>query len=240
MKKKEFIAQDLLSKIYQQSALPEEQRSNKLPPERQLAEEYGASRFTIRKALEKLVDIGAVRVVQGSGIFINPGISNNPLVYNSITEKKFAQISFRMLNLHKRRPDKEERQIFGLTAEDFIWTFCRLRAVNQHNVQIEQARMPFSLFTDLNQKVIENSIQQYVLGKGCQISHSLTHYDAVTVNKAQAELLGCKKGAPAMHILNRGILRDGRVYAFSDIIDIDYSCTYIIPFNQDNLAFRQT
>lgn len=240
MKKKEFIAQDLLSKIYQRSALPEDQRPTKLPPERQLAEEYGASRFTIRKALEKLVDIGAVRVVQGSGIFINPGISNNPLVYNSITEKKFAEISFRMLNLHKRRPDKEEQQIFGLKAEDFIWAFTRLRAVNQHNVQIEQARMPFSLFTDLNQKVIESSIQQYVLGKGCQISHSLTHYDAVIVNKAQAELLGCKKGAPAMHILNRGILRDGRVYAFSDIIDIDYSCTYVIPFNQDNLAFRQT
>ncbi len=37
MKKSEFIAQDLLSKIYQNSgSVPE-----KLPPERQLAEEYG-------------------------------------------------------------------------------------------------------------------------------------------------------------------------------------------------------
>lgn len=240
MKKKEFIAQDLLSKIYQHSALPEAQRPQKLPPERQLAQEYAASRFTVRKALEKLVDIGAVRIVQGSGIYINAGISRNPLVYNSITEKKFAQISFRMLNLHKRRPDQEEQQIFGLTSEDFIWAFCRLRAVNQRLVQIEQGKMPFRDFTDLNQKVIESSIQQYVLAKGYRISHSLTHYDAVNVTKAQAELLGCKKGVAAMHILNRGMLHDGRVYAFSDIIDIDYSCTYVIPFNQDNLAFRQT
>ncbi|MFP9228768.1 hypothetical protein A0E43_09435 [Pectobacterium cacticida] len=59
MKKKDFIAQDLLSKIYQHTdPLPE-----KLPPERQLAEEYGVSRFTIRQALEKLASIGAIHMV---------------------------------------------------------------------------------------------------------------------------------------------------------------------------------
>mgnify|MGYP004710852941 FL=1 len=236
MKKSEFIAQDLLSKIYQNSgSLPE-----KLLPERQLAEEYGVSRFTVRKALEKLVSIGAVHIVQGSGIYINPGVSSNPLVYNSITEKKFAEISFKMLELHKRRPDKEEQQVFDLSEDDFIWAFTRLRQVSQRNVQIEYSRMPAREFGDLNQKTIEHSIQQYVLGKGYAISHSLTRYQAVTVNKTQAECLGCKKGLPAMHITNRGILQGGKVYAFSDIIDIDYSCTYVIPFNHDNLAFRQT
>jgi hypothetical protein len=30
------------------------------------------------------------------------------------------------------------------------------------------------------------------------------------------------------------------VYEISDIIDINYSCTYIIPHNRDNLAFRQS
>lgn len=236
MKKSEFIAQDLLSKIYQHSgSLPE-----KLPPERQLAEEYGVSRFTVRKALEKLVSIGAVHIVQGSGIYINPGVSSNPLVYNSITEKKFAEISFKMLELHKRRPDKEEQQVFDLTADDFIWAFTRLRRISQRNVQIEYSRMPASEFGDLNQKTIEHSIQQYVLSKGYAITHSLTRYQAVTVSKEQAHILGCKKGIAAMHITNRGILQGGKVYAFSDIIDIDYSCTYVIPFNQDNLAFRQT
>lgn len=59
MKKSEFIAQDLLSKIYQhRGALPE-----KLPPERQLAGEYEVSRFTVRKVLEKRVSIGAMWIV---------------------------------------------------------------------------------------------------------------------------------------------------------------------------------
>ncbi|PWC19730.1 GntR family transcriptional regulator [Brenneria corticis] len=236
MKKKDFIAQDLLSKIYQHAdPLPE-----KLPPERLLAEEYGVSRFTIRKALEKLASIGAIHMVQGAGNFINPGVRGNPLVYNSITEKKFNQISFRLISLHKRRPNREEQQVFAITADVFIWEFCRLRYVENRKVQIEISKMPASYFPDINQKVIESSIQQYVLDKGYAISHSLTHYQAVTVNKAQAELLGCKKGIAAMHILNRGILQGGRVYESSDIIDINYACTYVIPFNQDNLKFRQS
>ncbi|MGP3590176.1 GntR family transcriptional regulator [Vagococcus sp. WN89Y] len=235
MKKKEFVTQDLLSKIYQFDA----QQPRKLPPERQLAQEYGVSRFTVRQAVEKLARIGVVRIVQGSGIWINEQARNNPLVYNSITEKRFDQIRFRMISLHKKRPDRDEQQIFGLSEEGFIWQFCRLRFVDEQPVQIEVSRMPVDGFADLNQGVIESSIQQYVLSKGYRISHLLTTYRAVSVSREQAALLGCKRGSPAMHISNRGILDGGQVYEVSDIIDINYSCTYVIPHNRDNLAFRQ-
>ncbi|VYT83623.1 GntR family transcriptional regulator [Metakosakonia massiliensis] len=235
MKKKEFVTQDLLSKIYQDNA----SGPRKLPPERQLAQEYGVSRFTIRQAVEKLASIGVVRIVQGSGIWINEQARNNPLVYNSITEKRFDQIRFRMISLHKKRPDRDEQQIFGLTDESFIWQFCRLRFVDEEAVQIEISRMPAADFPDLNQQVIESSLQQYVLSKGYHISHMLTTYRAVSVSREQAALLGCKKGSPAMHISNRGILQGGQVYEISDIIDINYTCTYVIPYNRENLAFRK-
>jgi DNA-binding GntR family transcriptional regulator len=180
-----------------------------------------------------------VRIVQGSGIWINEQARNNPLVYNSITEKRFDQIRFRLISLHKKRPDRDEQQIFGLTDESFIWQFCRLRFVDEEAVQIEISRMPAADFADLNQQIIESSLQQYVLGKGYQISHMLTTYRAVNVSREQAALLGCKKGSPAMHISNRGILDGGRVYEISDIIDINYTCTYVIPHNRENLAFRK-
>lgn len=99
--------------------------------------------------------------------------------------------------------------------------------------------MPAAAFADLSREVIERSLQQYVLSKGYQISHLLTTYQAVSVSREQAALLGCKKGIPAMHINNRGILDGGQVYEISDIIDINYSCTYVIPHNRDNLTFRQ-
>ena len=236
MKKKEFVTQDLLSKIYQQSA----DGPRKLPPERQLAADYGVSRFTIRQALEKLVSIGVVRVVQGSGIWINEHARGNPLVYNSITEKRFDQIRYRMVSLHKKLPGSEEQQAFGLADGEYVWQFCRLRFVDEAAVQIEVSTLPVHAFADLSQQVIEQSLQQYVLNKGYRISHLLTSYQAVSVSREQAVLLGCKKGIPAMRISNRGILDGGKVYELSEIIDINYRCTYVIPFNRDNLAFRQS
>lgn len=232
---KEFVTQDLLSKIYQSDA----DGPRKLPPERQLAEEYSVSRFTIRQALEKLVSIGAVRIVQGSGIWINASVRSNPLVYNSITEKRFDQIHFRLISLHKRRPDSDEQKIFDIDDETFIWAFCRLRYVDDVAVQIEHSRLPVSLFPDLTREVTERSMQKYVLSKGYTISHMLTSYRAICISREQAALLGCKKGSPAMHIINRGMLQGGRVYEISDITDINYTCTYLTPFNHNNLEYRQ-
>ena len=78
MKKREFIVQDLLSKIYQ-----EEFKEGKLPNQRKLAQIYGVSRFTIQQAVKNLEEIGIVRVVQGSGIFVHEKWVKNPLIFNS-------------------------------------------------------------------------------------------------------------------------------------------------------------
>ncbi|QBR51341.1 GntR family transcriptional regulator [Erwinia sp. QL-Z3] len=236
MKKKDFVTQDLLSKIYQQH----DPAQRKLPPERQLAEEYGVSRFTIRQALEKLVSIGVVNVVQGSGIYISERARTNPLVYNSITEKRFDQIGFKLISLHKKLPDKDERQVFGLAADAWIWRFCRVRYVDNVRTQIEVSKLPVADFPDLNQHIIESSLQKYVLSRGFRISHLLTSYQAIAVNKEQAALLACKKGIPAMQINSRGILEGGRVFEISEVVDIHYHCTYVIPFNHDSLTFRQS
>ena len=59
MKKREFIIQDLLSKIYQ-----EQYPDGKLPNQRALAKLYGVSRFTIQQAIKNLEEIGKERSVK--------------------------------------------------------------------------------------------------------------------------------------------------------------------------------
>ena len=235
MKKKEFIAQNLLTKIYQNKY-----KDYKLPTERELAEIYNVSRHTIREALKKLNNIGIIQVVQGSGIFINQKFHQSPLIYNSITEKKYNQIKSKIIYFVIKKPDKEEKKIFDLKEGELLWEFQRIRIVDYKITQIETSKLPIYLFRDLNEKDIENSIQKYVRSKKMKISHHMTTYEAVSINKEQAGLLNCKKGIPAMKILNRGILENGLVYTYSEIIDIDYSCTYFIPFNKQNHIFRQS
>lgn len=234
MKKKEFVAQDLLTKIYQNLY-----KDYKLPTERELALKYNVSRHTIREALKKLNNIGIIEIIQGSGIFINRKFHQSPLIYNSITEKKYNQIKSKIIYFVPKKPGKEEKQIFDLKEDELLWEFQRVRIVDYKITQIEISKLPVHLFRDLEKKNIESSIQKYVRDKNLEISHYITTYEAVSINREQAELLKCKKGTPAMKILNRGILENGMVYEYSEIIDIDYSCTYFIPFNKQNHSFRQ-
>lgn len=228
MKKREFIVQDLLSKIYQ-----EEFKDGKLPNQRKLAEIYHVSRFTIQQAIKNLEEIGIVRVVQGSGIFIHEKWVKNPLIFNSLTRTPYDRIHSKMISLNKAPATADEQKIFQLDDGAEVWTFERIRIVDYKIEQLEMSKMPVAMFPDLSQEVIEHSIQKYVEQKGYRISHYITSYDPIPTSKEQSKILLCKRGTPAMQITNRAILEDGQVYEYSSIIAIDYSVTYIRPFDRE-------
>ena len=59
--KADLIAQDIASKIkYQQF-----KGGDRLPSENQLSELYGASRETVRKALQQLTELGLIQKIKG-------------------------------------------------------------------------------------------------------------------------------------------------------------------------------
>lgn len=235
MLKREFIVQDLLSKIYQ------EQFDNyKLPNQRTLAEMYQVSRYTIQSAIKNLEDIGIIKSVQGSGMFIQRQFQLNPLLFNTLTRTPYERISSKPIYLKKKKSTPEEEQIFQLEETEDIWIFERVRIVDYKIVQIEKSKMPVSLFPDLNTSILEQSIQEYVQEQGFEISHNITSYSPSQLTKKQSELLLCKRNTPAMKIQNRCILNDGRVYEYSELTAIDYTCTYITPFNKESHQARKT
>jgi GntR family transcriptional regulator, mannosyl-D-glycerate transport/metabolism system repressor len=234
MKKREFIAQDLISKIYQQQFL-----NNKLPTQRDLAAEYEVSRYTIQEALKRLIDIGIISAVQGDGIYIKENIRRNPLIYNSMTENSYEDIVSKTIYLKKISPSLDIQKTFGLKKGDFVWEYQRIRIVKYEITQLETSILPCYLFPNISEKDIEGSIQKYVQKQNYKISHYITNYKAAIASKGESELLNCKKGTSIMEITNRGILNDGTIYEFSKVLSLNYSCTYIIPFNKENYEKRQ-
>ena len=234
VKKREFVVQDILSKIYQ-----EHYPDGKLPTQRNLADQYEVSRYTIQEAINSLSDIGVIEVVQGSGMFIRQDTKQNPLIYNSLTRNSYDRITSKIIYLERQPALEEDRQIFELDNEQYVWNFQRIRIVNYKITQIETSKLPVSLFPDFTSSIAEDSIQKYVQQSKYAISHYITSYTPVLTTKEQSELLLCKKGTPAMKIVNRGILKNGQVYEYSEVIAIDYTCTYIIPFNKESHQTRQ-
>lgn len=232
MKKYEELVQDIISKICQGVI------TVKLLSEREIAEKYEISRFTVRKALAKLEAIGVIKSKVGSGYFVNTAIIGKPLIYNSITENKFGEISYKKIKLNKRLPTPLEMQIFSIGENDYLWHIKRLRLVHGEVIQIEEAILPVNLFAHISDDVIESSLQKYVLSLGLEIDSYLTSYRAIHLSKEDALLLNCKRSSAAMNITNRGFLKSGEVFVVSDIIDINYQCTYYTPFNSESLNYR--
>ncbi|MBM0065593.1 GntR family transcriptional regulator [Alkalicoccobacillus gibsonii] len=229
MTKTEFVSDDLLSKIYQNKYSPGE----KLPTERDLATHYQVSRYTIRHAIKKLLNIGCVRVVQGSGIFVTDTKYKSPLIYNSLTEKKFNEIESKIIHLKKVQATPLLEKTFDLKQQD-LWEYKRIRIVDYQKVQIETSLLPFHLFPDLTEEILAKSVHHYVQQCGFHISHFITTYSAVSITRDEAALLNCKKGIPAMKIMNRGILDDGRVFEYSELVNLDYTVSYFTPFNSEH------
>ncbi|RRJ61699.1 GntR family transcriptional regulator [Paenibacillus oralis] len=229
MNKKEFVINDLLSKIYQ-NYFPDW----KLPTERELAAQYNVSRYTIQESIKKLKDMGMVNVIQGSGIFLNKNLQTSPLIYNSLTENPYSSIKSKVIELQKQSASPEDQQIFGITGKDEVWVYHRLRIVNYRTMQIEISRLPVALFPTLTHQDAEQSIQSYVLKHKYTISHYLNTYEAIALNKEQAMLLQQKRKSPAMKISSRGILSNGKIFETSEIVAIDYKCTYFTAFNNEH------
>ncbi|ROV61732.1 GntR family transcriptional regulator [Vibrio ponticus] len=232
MKKYQQLVQDIVSKICQGTI------TNKLPSERELSERHDIPRFSVRKALSKLEAIGMVKARVGSGYFVNTSIMESPLIYNSITENKFDEISYKKLKLSKRLPTAHEMEIFSIGENDYLWSIKRLRLVQSKITQLEQARLPVKLFPKITDSNVENSLQKYALSLGLEIDSYLTTYQAVSLASEDAQFLQCKRSAPAMSITNRGFLKSGEVFVVSEILDINYQCTYHTKFNNESLQHR--
>lgn len=228
MKKTEFIVQDLLSKIYQRQ-FP----SGKLPTQRELAASYGVSRDTVQRAVKTLGDIGVINLVQGSGIYIKGQAHINPLVFNSVTLAPYGSITSKCLSLTASPATESEQRAFDLPGPIPIWHIERLRSIDYVPEQIQVSHMPVIMFPDLSREIVEGSIQRYVEGRGYKISHFMTTYSPKALSKDEAELLMCKRSTPSMHIQTRGILSNGRVFECSDVTAINYSVSYIRPFDRE-------
>ena len=216
-KKTEFIVTDLISKIFQRKTI-----MDKLPSQRELAEIYHVSRFTIQKVLGRLQSIGLIYMTQGDGTYINKKALGHPMVYNSLTEVPYEELYSKLLYLKQIEPNAELRRVFNLEVGETLWEFRRIRIVRYEISQVETGW-----------------IQSYALRQKYRIAYFITNYHAAALDAEHAELLHCKKGLPVMDITSRGVLRDGRIFVYSRIKAVQYECTYVSPFNKDVFLSRR-
>ena len=182
-----------------------------LPGEREIAERFGVSRVTVRKALQILAEEGLLDQRQGSGNFVNRRkCVERPLsVLTSFTDdmrSRGMRPASQWLHRGISAATPEEALALGLRPGDKVSRLRRLRTTDGTPMAIELATVPCRFLAD--PESVTESLYEVLRGAGYPPYRALQRLCAVPLTADQANLLHVPAGAAALSVERRTFLED--------------------------------
>lgn len=176
-----------------------------LPSERDLAQEMGISRVTVRKALLGLVGEGVVEQRQGSGTFISSrdrkvqqGLSHlTSFTEDMRTRGRVTSSDWLMRGLD--RVTTAEAMHLALSPGEMVARFHRLRRADGLPMALERACVPASILPD--PQTVELSLYAAMDEAGRKPVRALQRLSAETLREPEATLLCVAPGSAALSIM---------------------------------------
>ncbi|WP_243095497.1 GntR family transcriptional regulator [Thermus thalpophilus] len=178
-----------------------------LPPERALAEAYGVSRDSVRKALDLLEEEGLVVRRQGSGTFVARRATFRTRLRGFSEEMRALGMhpETRLLRAETGPAAPEEALGLGLSPGDGVLRLVRLRLADGEPMALERATLPLWAMN----APPEGSLYQALEAKGLRPVRALQRLRAVAARE-EARPLGVEPGSPLLHLERVSYLADGR------------------------------
>lgn len=208
----------------------------RLPRETELAERYGASRMTVRRALEMLSEAGLIRRAQGIGTIVTPPelpITCDCDIMMGLSEQLRQQGHEPEVFVDLQRlieaPDPVA-QALGLKPGAMAVVLRRVTSVGKRPLVLNTSWLPARLFPGLEtQPLIEGSLWK-TLSKCYRLKapRSDNRVDMVDASTEEARLLLIEEGRPIMRLT--GTLFDPKGRA------VEYSTRY----SSSNIRFNFT
>lgn len=190
-----------------------------LPGEREIAETFGVSRVTVRKALSALVEQGLLMQRQGSGTFVAqpPRKMEQPLSrLTSFTEDmrlRGLTASARWLSREVSLASPREAMRLSLSPSDTVARLRRLRIADAVPMAIECATIPTRYLPD--PESVETSLYDALAARGALPVRALQRLSATNLAAADAALLDTHAGAAALEIERLSFLEGGAPVEFT-------------------------
>jgi GntR family transcriptional regulator len=187
-----------------------------LPSERELSSQFGLSRMTTRKALDRLVRQGLLRRQQRRGTFVEePKASFEALTLGGFTQQALAagaSPSSRLLRFERVLPGPGIAHRLGIPTSQLVYLIERLRIVNESPVALHQSHIPMNIAPDLEQSDLEKQSLYDVLLSCCglRVGHAEETLQSALATEYEARLLHVAPGAPMLLLDIRLSTIDGR------------------------------
>lgn len=182
---------------------------SQLPSERELGEQLGISRMTVRQAITYLAQKGTIEIKPGVGTFVTePKLTYDALHLLGFTEEMMAQgreVSSRVLEQAVVQPPEGVAAKLGLDGTSKAVKIVRLRLEGEIPLLLETIHIPVALSPRLEkQDLARNSLYALLENKyGIVLKRARQTFEATTANAYESELFHVVPHAPML--LSEGV-----------------------------------
>ncbi|RVT42475.1 GntR family transcriptional regulator [Sphingobium algorifonticola] len=187
-----------------------------LPSERDLCEILSASRVTVRRAIETLIDEGLIVRRQGSGTFVTPRIEAPGSYLSSFSEDAQARgekISAIWMIKTIASASPEEAKMLELSGDARVARLGRVRLADGEPLAIENAIVPVQFLPDVES--VGESLYQALDQRGFRPVTGTQKIRASLATPTEAALLSMTEKAEILRIERLTRLADGRPVEFT-------------------------
>lgn len=210
----EILEKNIENKLYS---------SGKLPTEDNIINEYKATRYCVRKAINLLINKGMLYAVQGSGIFIRDNINIDYINISNSSGFKSKHpnknVEYIILDLNVINVDCEIAKKMSMEVNKEVYYIIRLIKVNGKFLAVEYTYYNKDIIHYLNKEIAEDSIFKYiteVLNLNIGFSDRIIYCDKI--DSYNAKLLNLEENSPSLITENINHLHNGEIFNFSKII----------------------
>lgn len=188
----------------------------KLPSERELSQELGVSRMTVRRAITELVNEGLLVRYHGSGTYV----AEPKLVYDArelidhaaSIRKRGLTYSSQLLEFSQVPASKRLAGVLSVDIGHPLYRIVKLHLANRQPVVVERAYIPLWCCPDLEEFDMERvSIYDLFLERyGMHLCRIAQTVEAVVALEMVAEQLRVAAGTPLLLITREVFAQDSR------------------------------
>jgi GntR family transcriptional regulator len=168
-----------------------------------LAERFGVSRITVRRAVNELVDAGVLYRIRGRGTFVRPRKLKEKLTLNSFLDawtRKSERFDVRVGAFERIHADEELAGRLGVAVGEEVVYVRRLRYQRKTLVAVDDRYLRADYGSRLTrQDIMTASLVDYLRNREkVDLSHGEMEIEARRAERADAAMLGIKAGQPVL------------------------------------------
>ncbi|HFI0151373.1 TPA: GntR family transcriptional regulator [Streptococcus suis] len=190
----------------------------RLPSERDLADEYGVSRMTLRQGITLLVEEGVLQRKVGSGTYVaSTRVQEKMRGTTSFTELMQLQgkvPTSKLLSYNKTKPTEKEVEQLGLARGEHIIRMERVRYADNVPVVYEIASIPERLIKNVPTEDVANHFFKTLVDNGYRIGTSKQTIFARLADEKVAQYLQIAKNQAILALRQVSYLEDGQAFEY--------------------------